>query len=291
VYGLYGKHPTGSVKKRRLRVAGDRNGEKDHFTRITATLALLVSLATLAFTMYWNSPFGYVGSVEPSGYAVARGYHFEIEGRELAAAPSDHIVLPLEWQNNSGSSVLIKNPELVLYELDEAGNDVGDPQHLFFIGDYPELSGQALASRNTDPHSYKSSLVLAPHSVSESVSVFRIKKWLGDNYLFRLKGDTDYRLEIEYDQIPTIEIRLIPKGLHWGFVHIAGEERQNDGLMELSTSKDINCLRLPEGLPERITRLPSVVNPPEDVLSPDPCEGFAPGYDWDYWSSIPGARE
>jgi len=271
---------------------GDRNGKPDHFTRLTAILALLVSLATLAFTLYWASPFGYVGSVQPSGYAVARGYNFNIEGREVAAAPSDHLVLPLEWENNSGSSVLIKEPELVLHELDEAGNDVGDAQRFFFVGEYPELSAQVLATRNTNPHPYESSLVLAPHSVSQNVAVFRIKKWLGDNWLFRLKGDTRYRLEIEYDQIPTIEIRLIPKGLHWGFVHIAGKERQSDRLItELTTHKNVDCLRLPEGVPERIVGTEGVDTFPQDVLSPDPCEDSSPNYDWDYWSLIPGARE
>jgi len=263
----------------------------------TAILALFVSLASMAFTLYWNSPIGDVQPVSPTALGIVRGMKVEIEGVEgterLAEAPSDHIVLPLTWQNDSGSSVLVKTPKMVLQELDKAPEEggvlTGKVHSLLLNGEYPEVSPTVFSKRKSEPFSFKGSLVLEPHSVSQNLLVFRVMEWEGDNYTFRLKGDTHYRIDIEYEQVPTIEIRQVPKGLHWGFLHIAGRSTKTDRLIsDLHTEKEIDCLQL-HGEPVE----PKDINDACEAHQKykDKGEAVPAGYGWDYRSLVPGARK
>ena len=88
--------------------------------------ALIVSLLSVSFTVYWNSPIGEVGPLEPSGYAVIRG--MGVEGG-IGPLPSDHIVFPVQWKNTSGRPVVIRKPELKLCRLENVEAEVEEDEH------------------------------------------------------------------------------------------------------------------------------------------------------------------
>ena len=71
-------------------------------------------------------------SISPSRSQSQRAGAFAIR--------SDHIVLPVEWSNGTGSPVLIKSPSLRLSELGENGEPNGNQLKFFLVGDLPEMS-------------------------------------------------------------------------------------------------------------------------------------------------------
>jgi hypothetical protein len=286
-----------TVAENEKSVAAPPQSEKDRVTAVTAILALIVSLGSLGFSLYWVSPIGDVQAVDPTEIGIVRGIKPEIEGTEeterLAEVPSDHIVMPLTWQNNSGTSVLVGTPKLVLQEFDQAPDDggvpIGSPHYLLLVGEYPEIDPAVLSERHSEPFSLRGSLVLQPHSVTQNMLVFRVMGWeVEPNRSFRIKGDTHYRVSIEYEKIPTIEIRQVPKGLHWSFLHIAGRSTTTERLIaDWHAFEEFDCLQL-HGRPVE----------PEDIN--DACEAHQwykendeivpAGYGWDFRSLVPGAR-
>ncbi len=94
----------------------------EKITIVISFLALATSVISVFFDLYFDLSYGNVQPLEPSGYCIIRGIsHF----------PSDHIVLPLEWENTGGLIVLVRNPCLVLRELDPGEEEIGDPYYFF----------------------------------------------------------------------------------------------------------------------------------------------------------------
>jgi len=118
------------------------------------------------FTLYWNSPYSFfakdVEPLEPSDLGVIRGLKPQGDfADKVAKVPSDQILINMQWQNNTGSSVLIKDMHLVL--TDTKNNS----QEFFLVGEYPELSWEVLNKRHTDPYKYIGSLIrpILPHEM------------------------------------------------------------------------------------------------------------------------------
>jgi hypothetical protein len=180
-----------------MSVAGG-GGEKDKSHWI-AKAALAVSVFSLLITLYRTSP---VGSVEPvmplTSYALVRG--IDPEGT-FGPYPSDHIVLPMEFSNNTGSTVLLKAPRL---ELDETSTPENENVTFFLTGEYKELSPELLDDVNSQPHTFTPDLVLSPHSVSERNLVFRVSEWTQDdkNYCFRFHQGQRFEIDLKYERIP-----------------------------------------------------------------------------------------
>ena len=80
---------------------------------LAIVIALIVSIASLGFTYWYNTSPGDVHPLNPSGYSIIRG---------IRPHPSDHILLPLEWENTGGRQELVRQPYLVLRER-ETGNN------------------------------------------------------------------------------------------------------------------------------------------------------------------------
>jgi hypothetical protein len=162
-------------------------------------LAAVVSIVSAAVTIYRTSPIGPVKTVMPlSAYAIVRG--IDPLGKGWGApAPSDHIVLPVELSNNSGSTVLLKEPILQLHEI---GTPKNKNVTFFLNGEFEELSPSVFSSVNSHPPSFATSLVLAPHSVSKRVLVFRVSKWNGRNYCFRFHQGQVLEGTLTYQRIP-----------------------------------------------------------------------------------------
>lgn len=138
---------------------------------------------------------GEVRPIEPSGFAIVRGMP---ASGGVGPFPSDHLVLPLEWKNASGSSVIMRRPQLVFSELGENGKPNGKPTRFFLAGEYPNISGAAFS----EPYSYKNAFKLDPHSVSANVLVFRVERWWDLNQRFAFDGDTRYEVRIEFLRAP-----------------------------------------------------------------------------------------
>jgi hypothetical protein len=169
-----------------------------------------LGIASTVFTFYRTSPAGEVKVVEPlSGYAIVRGidptYPNEPDpkkGLGVGPFPSDHIVLPLEWSNGTGSPVLIKNPKLVLRELKENGNTTERTLEFFLVGEFPEASVTVFNNVNKKPHNFTNSVIVEPHSVKQTVSVYRVSDWVGENACLRFHQGQNYQVDLTYDRIP-----------------------------------------------------------------------------------------
>jgi hypothetical protein len=169
-------------------------------------LAAVVSIVSAAVTIYRTSPIGPVKTVMPlSAYAIVRGIDPEPWG---APAPSDHIVLPAELSNNSGSTVLLKEPILELHEI-------GTPENknvtFFLNGEFEELSPRVFSNVNSHPPSFATSLVLAHDSISKRVLMFRVSDWNETNYCFRFHQGQVFEATLTYQRIPP-ELRSRLKG-------------------------------------------------------------------------------
>jgi len=245
--------------------------KRDWVTVSVAILALCVSFFSVMLSWYWNSPMGDVRPLEPSGYAIIRGIDptFEGEAKQgeglgVGPFPSDHVVLPLEWANNSGSSILVKEPMLVFHRLDRSGKPTGDELRFFLVGEFPEMSAQVFNNVNTKPHTFKNSIVIEPHTVLQTVSVFRIEGWFKEpNQCFRFIPGQSYQVEIKFLRVPED-----PKVSAWWRITGVGtgRERSVPLIERLTIQTNVDFL--------------NVYGPTQ--------EGESIG--WDFFSLLPGSR-
>lgn len=161
--------------------------------------ALIVSLLSVGFTVYWNSPIGEVGPLEPSGYAVIRG--MGVEGG-IGPLPSDHLVFPMQWKNASGRPIVIQKPELILCrperketKAEEDQNKEGKEELIFTLaGTYPDISTDSFSKR----YSHNNSFLVGPHSVLVITMVFHIKGFAEDNAYFQFASTDEFRVLVKY---------------------------------------------------------------------------------------------
>jgi hypothetical protein len=160
-------------------------------------LSTLLAITSTGITLYRTSTAGKVEVVEPlSGYALVRGINPGGEGGAFAIS-SDHIVLPLEWSNGTGSPVLIKSPSLRLSELGENGKQL----KFFLVGELPEMSITVFDNLSERPPTFTNSVVVEPHSVKPTVSVFRVNNW-DEHQCLRFHQGQNFKVVLEYRRIP-----------------------------------------------------------------------------------------
>jgi hypothetical protein len=253
----------------RCRIADGANQSSSSVARAALFLGIfstLLSIASTVFTFYRTSPAGEVKVVKPlSGYALVRGIN--PEGVQMGPWSPDHIVLPLEWSNGTGSPVLIKSPRLLLSELGENGKPTGEQLEFFLVGELPEASIMVSDNLNTIAHNFTNSIVVEPHSVKQSVSVFRVNNWDAENKCLRFHQGQNYQVALDYDRIPQDPtVSLIDKWLKWlKWLPILGSRGETtpqplvDNLPILESANDLSLYG-------------------EDYLG------------WDYYSLLPGSR-
>lgn len=249
----------------------EKTKKRDWTTAGVSIAALFVSIFSVMLSWYWNSPIGDVRALEPSGYAIVRGIDPTFEGEPgpqeglgVGPYPSDHVVLPLEWANNSGSSILVKDPVLVFHQLGRDGRPVGEEIEFFLAGEFPEMSAQVFNGVNTKPHTFKNSLIIEPHTVIQSISVFRVEGWFKEpNECFRFIPGQNYRVEIRYLRIPED-----PKVSAWWRLSGLRSERERSMI-----------------LVERLTIQTTV-----DVLNVYGPVQEGESIGWDFFSLLPGSR-
>ena len=151
-----------------------------------------LSIAALAISccsyMYVTSP-GEVQPHKPSGYGFIRGIH---------PFPSDHIVLPIEWENTGGRAVTVRHSYLVLRELGPDDNETETEYCFLLAGEYPDISTNSF----DEFYSIKDSLILDPHSITHKNLVFHIKDlWNESNnatHRFEFTSGVNYSVYFGY---------------------------------------------------------------------------------------------
>jgi hypothetical protein len=175
---------------------------KESWWTIGSVVVALLALAASAWALYitW-APSGEVQPIEPSSYAVLRV--------DPLVGEVEHLVVPLEWKNDKGRSVLIRSPRLRVCKLGEADKCKEDGEwHIFrLVRDYRDISGGAFAGER---YNHKSSLVLKPHSISTNVLAFRFLSVGGEKFQF--ESNVEYRITIDYFQ-DTESRRIEPRYL------------------------------------------------------------------------------
>jgi hypothetical protein len=98
-----------------------KNGKIPLKDKCIITIMLVTMLLAIigAAPVLWDliSP-GEVRPIPPSGYSIIRGV-------ESFSFPSDHIVLPIDWEYTGGTPAVITHPYLVFREIDDNGNEIG----------------------------------------------------------------------------------------------------------------------------------------------------------------------
>lgn len=222
--------PPPSRPNTRPNTSSNRKLRTESILPIVALVISILALCIAIFLLVRDISPGKVAPLEPSGYAIVRGF---------APIPSDHLVLPLEWQNSGGKSVLVRNPHLILRELDSDDEETGTSYRFTMEGEFPEISSKAFSG----PHSIARSFILDPHSLSLKVQIFHIENWWdeeGNLYDFRFKSGERYRVYVGFEknltpqseealfdlQIPEGAGKLVFRGEgdRWGFWPVEEEE-------------------------------------------------------------------
>lgn len=164
--------------------------------------ALLVSAVSLYFSIY-GTP-GTIRPIKPTGYCIIRG-----DG----PFPSDHIVLPLEWENTSGKPIVIRQPELILHEQDGNGQKAGNKYRFILAGEYQEISNEEFIKQ----YAFKNSFVVEARSIPLKVLMFHYERWWDDTdkfYNIQFKSGQRYKVSIRFqpnlEKIREIELFELP---------------------------------------------------------------------------------
>jgi hypothetical protein len=142
-------------------------------------IAAVLSGVTVLLT--W-APWGEVSTIEPSSYAIIRR---DTLGGPNWIAKSEHLVLPVEWKNRNGGSVIIRRLELSVSKV--GGN--GESHKFYLVKEYPVMSARAF----TKDYDFRDSLTLDRHSVSTRVLSFR-----SADPRFRFASNTEYEVTLSF---------------------------------------------------------------------------------------------
>jgi hypothetical protein len=164
---------------------------------IISLIALIISFYAIKQTIDYRSSEPSITVYAPTGYSILRG---------LFSFPSDHLVIPIEWENSGGKNAIIRYPHIKLQNV-KTGNNL----EFQLAGEVSGISTQDF--RDKYGYKLKNSFILDPHSISLKVLVFHISNWWdenNDNYNFKFKSGDCYKVLIEYqvNQEPTTNFSL-----------------------------------------------------------------------------------
>ena len=185
-----------------------------HIETVISIIALLASLVSLYFSVI-GTP-GTIQPIKPTGYSIIRG-----DG----SFPSDSIVLPFEWENTSGKPIVIRQPVLILNELDSNGKKYGNEFRFILAGEYPEISSEAFNKQ----YALKNSFVVEAHSIPLKVLMFHYEKFWDETdkfYKFQFKGKQRFSVSVEFQ--PNLEQRRKIDNLFQLPIYLRVDELQHD---------------------------------------------------------------
>jgi len=155
------------------------------FLKILPIVASLISLLISIF----GAP-GIISILPPSGYARITS---------IDPFPSDHLIIPIEWNNTKGISSLIRNPCLYLYQINSVTGNVSELKFTM-AGTYENISNQELKNRYTICDSF----IIEKQSITAKVIVFHHIDWANETgnddtgYKFHFNVGDHYKVNIGY---------------------------------------------------------------------------------------------
>lgn len=187
----------------------------DNWKGILAVVAIFISIIALgisAIPVWRNMSPGEVQTPKASGYGFIRG---------IDDFPSDHIVLPLVWENTGGQPVYVKHPYLILREPSPEGEQKGNNYCFFMTGEYSDISTKVF----NEGHTIRDSFSIDPFSTEQRVLLFSIMNFYNNSsaaYNFTFAGGKIYSVEIGHNY-----------STYTGFRHIKEKEKKiNDTLFD-----------------------------------------------------------
>jgi hypothetical protein len=145
-----------------------------------------ISIISLIISIF-GVPFGKTVPLKPAGYSIIR---------DISSFPSDHLVLPIEWQNSQWRSVIIRQPYLILRLLNSSGQETNEFKFTL-AGDYPEISTEAFKKEYRIRNAY----ILQPKSITSFIMIFHTQSWWDETnpgFRYRFYKDQKYHVYIGY---------------------------------------------------------------------------------------------
>jgi hypothetical protein len=166
----------------------------------SAVVAILISIISLIisgvslYITYWDRVSNAsITLFKPTEYGIVRGMYYN---------PSDHLIVPLEWQNSGGHSAFIRLPQLILHNPRQTSPDLT----LIIAGEIPKFSYGIVG--NTSQQIILNSFVIEAHSVIEKDLVFHITNWWTDEGMkFKFKVKNCYQVTVIYSVNQEEQIR------------------------------------------------------------------------------------
>jgi hypothetical protein len=193
---------------RAIEQLGAKSEQKRRGPSVTLWVSLIftcVTTAVAAMTFYSTlNPWGEVGPFfTPAGFVIIRG---------VDTSPSDHVLMPVQWINNTGRLVLIQQPVLEFRKLGQQGEPTGERLTFIAVKRLPEISTETMNGLSTPATEFPDLIRLSAHSPTETVLLFRKEEsFLGkQNACFRFHQGASYRVDITYQRYPD------PPGIHIG---------------------------------------------------------------------------
>lgn len=155
-----------------------------------AGLALFVSVISLLFSIYTFFRPGILRPIPPSGYALIRG---------IGPSPSDHLVLPFDWENTSGKTTLVRRVALTLVKIDTNGKETTDKLQYYLAGEYKDISYETFLNYYVPKNSFS----VEPDTIASRALVFHIDNWWDDksaNFTHRFTRGEKYNAYLSYQQ-------------------------------------------------------------------------------------------
>ena len=166
----------------------------------------------------------------PSAFAVFRGFH---------PFPSDHLALPLDFENRGGRSVVMRHFRLVL----EDSSSSSSPVTFVLAGELDGLRSRGAGSPG--PYRLTRSVTLPGRSVSHNVLLFHIEGWFeveNEQYRqFRFSTDSCYRASLYFQVNEATEDTLQVSFLLPMFGDIENLGDDGDRQWEFYSLWGVNC--------------------------------------------------
>jgi hypothetical protein len=189
---------------------GAKSEQKSRGPSVTVLISLIftsVTTAVAAMTFYFTlNPWGEVGPLfTPAGFAIIRGVDPPTsEAPEAIPSPSDHVLMPVQWINNTGRVALIQQPVLEFRKLGQQGEPTGEKHTFMAVKRLPEMSTETMNSLSTSSTEFPDLIRLASHSPTETLLLFRKEEsFIGkQNTCLRFHQGASYRIDITYQRYP-----------------------------------------------------------------------------------------
>jgi hypothetical protein len=159
---------------------------------IISFFAIAVSVWTACYNYHYNYSNAEAVAYKPYGLGIIRGI-------KDSGFPSDHLVLPINWENDGAKAAIVGNVRLIVRpKSSKSSNEIV----VFKLGgEYSDISPNAFNHHEQFFH-FLDSFLIPPHSKLSRNFVFHINNWWDKKtaeYNFRFYSRKVYDFSISYD--------------------------------------------------------------------------------------------